>query len=111
MALLIVTAVCDDTIEPAANRLSNNVVLSVTDHHGTPVTGLGVTNFKAQPVAITPSVSMVNIVGVSAGVFPGIYLVDVAAVGKKWKDGVYIFAVAIARGPDHGQCLASVLVA
>ena len=112
MALLMVTAFSDDTIEPPVNRLPNNVVLSVTDNHGTPVSGLGVSNFKVQPVVVTPSLSMVNIVGVTAGVFPGFYVVDVAMIARsKWKDGVYIFAVAIERGPDHGQCLASVLVA
>jgi hypothetical protein len=112
MALLMVAAFADDGIEPPVNRLPNSLVLSVTDNHGTPIAGLAVANFKVQPVVVTPSLSMVNIVGVTAGVFPGFYVVDVAAIGKnRWKDGVYIFAVAIERGPDHGQCLASVLVA
>jgi hypothetical protein len=112
MALLIVNAFSDDTIEPPLNRLPNSVVLSVTDNHGTPVAGLAVANFKVQPVVVTPSLSMVNVVGVIAGVFPGFYVVDVATIGKnRWKEGVYIFAIAIERGPDHGQCLASVLVA
>jgi hypothetical protein len=107
----MVTAYSDDGIEPPVNRLPNSVVVSVTDNHGTPVSGLGVANFKLQPVLVTPSLSMVNVVGVAAGVFPGFYVVDVTAIGKaKWKEGVYIFALAIERGPDHGQCLASVLV-
>ena len=54
---------------------------------------------------------MVNIVNVTAGRLPGFYHVNVVPTRKEtWKKGVYIFAVAVARGRDKGQTLATVLM-
>ena len=50
MARLIVTAFSEDTIAAPGNRRPNYIVVSVTDAHGVPVTGLGVSNFEVDPM-------------------------------------------------------------
>jgi hypothetical protein len=111
MARLIVTAFSEDTIAAPGNRLPNYIVVSVTDANGVPVTGLGVSNFKAQPMIVGPGGALVNIVGVTPGIFPGFYHVNVVPIrAETWKKGVYIFAVAVQRGADKGQTLATVLM-
>jgi hypothetical protein len=42
---------------------------------------------------------------------PGFYLVRVVPINTEtWKAGVYVFAVAVTRGADKGQALATVLM-
>jgi hypothetical protein len=109
MANLIVNALSEDTIAAPANRQANYIVVSVTNANGIPVTGLGISNFKVDPVIVGPGGALVNITGVTAGRLPGIYLVLVVPIATQtWKAGVYIFAVAINNGPDQGQNLCSV---
>lgn len=111
MARLVLTAFSEDTIAAPGNRQPNYVVVSVTDTGGVPVTGLRAANFKVDPMIVGPGGALVNIVNVTAGRLPGFYHVNVVPIRKEtWKKGVYIFAVAVARGRDKGQTLATVLM-
>ena len=111
MALLIVNAASEDTIAAPGNRQNNYIVVSVTDAVGNPVTGLAAANFQVQPVIVGPGGALVNITGASAAGLPGFYIVDVVPIRTEtWKAGTYIFAVAVHRGADKGQNLASVLM-
>lgn len=111
MALMIVTALSEDTIAAPGNRKPNYIVASVTDANGNPVLGLGSANFKVDPVIVGPGGALVNITGVTAGRLPGFYLIDVVPIRREtWKAGGYIFAIACENGADKGQTLASVLM-
>ena len=111
MARLIVNAFSEDTIAAPGNRQPNYIVTSVTDQNGAPLAGLGVSNFKVDPMIVGPGGALVNITGVTAGRLPGFYHINVVPIGTQtWKAGVYIFAVAVERGTDKGQTLATVLM-
>jgi hypothetical protein len=111
VARLIVTAFSEDTIAAPGNRQPNYIVVSITDANGAPVTGLAAANFKVDPMIVGPGGALVNITGVNAGRLPGFYHVNVVPINTQtWKAGVYIFAVAIERGADKGQTLATVLM-
>lgn len=117
MGRLIVSSFSEDSIAAPQNRQPNYLVVSVTDSDGEPVTGLGVPNFKVDPMVVGPGGALVNIVDVTAGRLAGTYLVRVVPIRTEtWKPGVYIFAVAVERSrakgskPDRGQNLASVLM-
>ena len=111
MSLLLVNAASEDTIAAPGNRQENYVVVSVADAAGNPVAGLAAGNFKVQPVIVGPGGALVNITGVSAAGLPGFYIVRVVPINTQtWKAGTYIFAVAVERGADKGQNLASVLM-
>lgn len=111
MARLIVEAFSEDTIAAPGNRQRNYIIVSVTDTNGMPVTGLATANFTVQPMIVGPGGSLVNITETYAGSMPGFYHVNVVPIGTQtWKAGVYIFAVAVTRGGDHGQTLATVLM-
>lgn len=111
MALLFVNALSEDTIAAPGNKLPNYIVVSVTDAIGTPVTGLGVANFKVDPVIVGPGGSLVNITGITAGRLPGVYILFVVPITTQtWKSGVYIFAVSVIKGADKGQNLCSVMM-
>ena len=111
MARLIVTAFSEDTIAAPGNRLPNYIVVSITDANGVPVAGLAVSNFKVDPMIVGPGGALVNIAGVTPGRLPGYYHVNVVPIRTEtWKKGVYIFAVAVQKGADKGQTLATVLM-
>lgn len=111
MARLVVAASSEDTVAAPGNQRPNYIVASVTDANGAPVTGLGVGNFKVDPMIVGPGGALVNITGVSAGRLPGFYHINVVPINTQtWKAGVYIFAVAVERSADRGQTLASVLM-
>ena len=111
MARLIVTAFSEDTIAAPGNRQPNYIIASVTDANGIPVTGLAVANFKVDPFIVGPGGALVNITGVTAGRLPGFYLINVVPIRMEtWKAGVYIFAIAIEKGSNRGQTLATVLM-
>ena len=111
MARLIVTALSEDTVAAPGNRLSNYICISVTDAKGNPVTGLTVENFKVDPMISAPGSGPVHINSFFAGRLPGFYYLNVAPENmKSWKHGVYMFAVAVEKGNDKGQTLASVLM-
>jgi hypothetical protein len=111
MALLIVTAFSEDTIAAPGNRQPNYLVASVTDVNGLPVSGLAIANFKVNPLIVGPGGALVNIVQVYAGIFPGFYHINVVPINTQtWKAGVYIFALVVQSGANHGQTLATVLM-
>jgi len=111
MARLIVTAFSEDTIAAPGNRQPNYIIASVTDVNGVPVTGLATSSFKVDPMIVGPGGALVNITGVTAGRLAGFYLVNVVPIKTEtWKPGVYIFAVAVEKGTDKGQTLATVLM-
>lgn len=111
MARLIVTAFSEDTIAAPGNRLTNYIIVSVTDVNGTPVNGLAVANFMVDPMIVGPGGALVDIKSVAAGRLPGFYHVNVVPIRTEtWKPGVYVFAVAVERGADKGQSLATVLM-
>jgi hypothetical protein len=109
LAKLIVVAQSEDTVAAPGNMQPNYIVVSVTDADEKPVTGLTLANFKVQPIIVGPGGVLVHISSVSASTLPGFYIVNIIPVNNQtWKAGVYIFAVAISRGNDNGQTLASV---
>ena len=111
MARLIVTAFSEDTIAAPGNRQPNYIIVSITSANGVPVTGLGTSNFKVDPMIVGPGGALVNITGITAGRLPGFYNLNVVPIRTEtWKPGVYIFAVAVERGVDKGQALATVLM-
>jgi hypothetical protein len=111
MARLIVTAFSEDTIAAPGNRQPNYIITSVTDVNGNPVTGLTAANFKVDPMIVGPGGALVNITGVSGGRLPGFYHINVVPIrAETWKSGVYIYAIAVAKGQDKGQILATVLM-
>lgn len=111
MARLILEALSEDTIAAPGNRQPNYIVASVTDSNGVPVTGLGATNFKVDPMIVGPGGALVNIISVSAGRLPGFYHINVEPIRTEtWKQGVYLFAIAVDKAPDKGQCLTTVLM-
>ncbi len=111
MARLIVNAFSEDTMAAPGNRQPNYIIVSVTDANGTPVTGLVVSDFKVDPMIVGPGGALVNITGVTAGRLPGFYHVNVVPIRTEtWKSGVYIFAIAVEKGANKGQTLATVLM-
>ena len=111
MARLIVTAFSEDTIAAPGNRQPNYIIVSVTNTSGAPVTGLRASDFKVDPMIVGPGGALVNITGVTAGRLPGFYHVNVVPIrAETWKRGVYIFAVAVKKGVNKGQTLATVLI-
>ena len=111
MARLIVTAFSEDTIAAPGNRKPNYIVASVTGTNGQPVAGLTIANFKVNPLIVGPGGALVNIVQVYPGIFPGFYHINVVPINiQTWKAGVYIFAVVVQSGSNHGQTLATVLM-
>ncbi|MDA8100685.1 MAG: hypothetical protein M0042_13800 [Nitrospiraceae bacterium] len=111
MARLVLTAFSEDTIAAPGNRQPNYIIVSATDVNGAPVTGLGMSNFKVDPMIVGPGGALVNMTGVTAGRLPGFYHINVVPINTQtWKAGVYIFAIAAERGTDRGQTLATVLM-
>jgi len=111
MARLIVTVFSEDTIAAPGNRQLNYIVMSVTDVDGVPVTGIGASNVKVDPMIVGPGGALVNITSVTPGRLPGFYHINVVPIRTEtWKAGVYIFAVAVEKGVDKGQTLATVLM-
>ena len=111
MARLIVTAFTEDSIAAPGNRQPNYIVASVTDVNGSPVSGLAVNNFKVDPMIVGAGGALVNIVNISAGRLAGFYHINVLPIQTEtWKAGVYIFAIAVEKGADRGQTLATVLM-
>ncbi len=111
MARLIVVAFSEDTIAAPGNRQPNYIEVSVTDANGVPTAGLGVNNFKVDPMIVGPGGALVDITGVNAGRLAGFYHINVVPIKKEtWKAGVYIFAIAVQNGADRGQTLATVLM-
>ncbi len=111
MTRLIVTALSEDTVAAPGNRLSNYICVSVTDTNGNPIAGLTADNFKVDPMIAAPGGATVNISSFFPGRLPGFYYLNVVPSDMHtWKLGVYIFAVAVQKGNDKGQTLASVLM-
>ena len=111
MAWLIVTALSEDTIAAPGNRAPNYVVVSVTDRHGKPITGLGTSNFQVDPIIVAPGGALVDITTIIPGRLAGFYVIEVVPIGTEtWKSGVYIFAISVTSMADKGQTLASVLM-
>jgi len=111
MARLIVKAFSEDSIAAPGNRRPNYIVVSVTDTGGLPVTGLAATDFKVDPMIVGAGGALVDIKSVNAGRLPGFYHINVLPIRREtWKAGGYIFAIAVMRGVDKGQTLATVLM-
>ncbi|MBK8985686.1 MAG: hypothetical protein IPM39_06335 [Chloroflexi bacterium] len=111
MARLIVNAFSEDTMAAPGNRQPNYIIVSVTNANGTPVTGLVVSDFKVDPMIVGPGGALVNMTGVTAGRLPGFYHVNVVPIiTETWKSGVHIFAIAVEKGANKGQTLATVLM-
>ena len=111
MARLVVSVASEDTIAAPGNRQPNYILVSVTDANGVPVTGLAAANFKVDPMIVGPGGALVNIVSVSPGRLSGFYFINVVPIQTQtWKAGVYVFAVSVQRGGDHGQTVTTVLM-
>ena len=107
MALLIVTAIAEDTIAAPGNVNDSYIVVSVTDANGVAVTGLTTANFTLGSPIVGPGGSLSHINSVSAGgSVTGVYILRVGPlVGQPWKSGVYIGSLGATRGSEHGQAL------
>ncbi len=112
MARLIVAAAAEDSIATPGNREPTYIVVSVTDDRGRAVTGLGVSNFRVTPVVVGAGGAEVNIMdNIFTASVQGFYMISVVPIQEEtWKAGVYIFGVAVERGSDRGQALATVLM-
>ena len=111
MARLIVSVVSEDTVAAPGNRQPNYILVSVTDANGVPVNNLAIANFQVDPMIVGPGGALVNIVSVAPGRLPGCYLINVVPIqAQTRKAGVYVFAVAVARGIDQGQNLTTLLM-
>ena len=111
MARLIIQAFSEDTIAAPGNRKPNYIVASVTDANGNPLSGLTAANFKVNPLIVGPGGALVNIANVNGGIFPGFYHINVVPINiQTWKAGVYIFAIVVSSGANHGQTMATVLM-
>ncbi len=111
MARLIVAACSEDAVAAPGNRQPDTIIVSVTNADGVPVSGLGVTAFAVDPMVAKPNGALVSIAGITPGRLPGFYLINVVPIRREsWKAGVYIFAIAVQVGADHGQTLATVLM-
>ena len=111
MGRLIVTAFSEDSVAAPGNRQPNYIIVSVTGGNGAPVIGLAAANFNVDPMIVGAGGASVDVTGVNPGRLPGFYHVNVEPIGTEtWKPGVYIFAVAVERGGDKGQTLATVLM-
>jgi hypothetical protein len=92
------------------SRQPHHVLVSVTDAAGNPVTALATHNFKVDPMIVGPAGALLDVVEVAPGRLPGFYLIDVRpAQADAWREGVYIFAVAVETEGNQGQTLATVL--
>ncbi len=111
MARLILKAFSEGTVAAPGNRQPNYITVSVTNVNGAPVLGLVAANFKVDPMVVAPGGALVNITGVTAGTLPGFYRIDVVPIRTEtWKQGVYIFAIAVEKGTNKGQTLATGLI-
>jgi hypothetical protein len=111
MAGFYVAAASEDTIAAPGNRQANYICASVTDSVGNGVTGLAADNFKVDAMIVGPGGALVNITACTPGRLPGTYILQIVPIRTEtWKAGGYIFAVAVARGPDRGQTLTTVLL-
>lgn len=111
MAGFYVAAASEDTIAAPGNRQSNYICVSVTDSVGNGVTGLVAANFKVDAMIVGPGGALVDITSCTAGRLDGTYILRVVPIRTEtWKAGGYIFAVAVARGPERGQTLTTVLL-
>jgi len=112
MAMLIVTAIAEDTIAAPGNVSDSYIVVSVTDSNGVAVTGLSLANFAIGSPIVGPGGSVSNINSVSAGgSVAGVYILRIGPLaGQTWKPGVYIWSVGVTHGSDHGQALCTTLM-
>ncbi len=111
MALLLLTALSEDSIASPGNRQPNYIVAAVSESNGTPVTGLTANNFKVDPCIVGPGGALVNITSVVPVRLSGTYIIQVVPIRTEtWKPGGYIFAVSVNRGADQGLTLCSVLM-
>lgn len=112
MALLIVTAIAEDTIAAPGNVKDSYIVVSVTDANGAAVTGLTISNFTIGSPIVGPggSLSHINTV-TTGGSVTGVYILRIGPLaGQTWKSGVYIWSIGVTRGADHGQALCTTLM-
>ena len=109
---LYVEAVSEDTIAAPGNTRPNYLLVSVTDADGNPITDLKKKNFKVDPLIVGPGGSLVDITRVQhSSRIDGFYFVDLKPIKRrKWKKGVYVFAVAVSSKGRKGQNLCSVLM-
>lgn len=115
MARLIVEVVSSKAFAAPGNNQPVFILTSVTDANGVPVTGLTKANAKVHAMVVAAGGAEVIIKTffepVGGTTLPGYYRIEVAPVGSnKWLNGVYVIAVAIAKGADKGQTLTSVLI-
>ncbi len=112
MARLNVEAVAEDTIAAPENKKPCYICVSVTNGHGLPVTGLDGSNILPSSMIVAPGGADIDVADVRAyGTDSGFYYVDVIPTRDYvWKPGVYIFAIIVVAGADHGQTLTSVLL-
>jgi hypothetical protein len=98
----------------AGNSNPLNVVVSVTDTHGVPVTGLAPADFFINASVVGAGGSQVEISWVS-DLGRGDYVLEVIPVTYQgtqytWAFGPYILFLAVTHGGDRGQTLCDVFV-
>ena len=111
MARLIVEVLAEDTVAAPGNRQPLYIIASVTAASGSPTTGLAAANFKIQAEIVGPGGSEVQVGAFFGEPRPGVYHIELLPIRDlTWRQGVYIFSVAVQRGTDRGQTLTQVLM-
>ncbi len=112
MALLIVSAIAEDTVAAPGNATDSYIVVSVTDGNGAAVAGLVLANFALGSPIVGPGGSLSHITSVgSGGSVSGVYILRIAPLaGQTWKSGVYIWSVRVTSAANAGQALCSTLM-
>lgn len=109
MDRLHVTAISEDALAAPGNQEPNYIVVSVTDNKGEPVTGLTTATFEVSAFIAPPGGASVDIKQINTFPMPGFYSLSVVPVQNlEWKQGVYIFGIAVTKGDKKGQTLAKV---
>ncbi|HEV3470571.1 MAG TPA: hypothetical protein VG148_14710 [Pyrinomonadaceae bacterium] len=105
MALLQVSAVAADQDNSVGTQKECNIVVSVMDSVGNPVSGLAAANFKVTALIVAAGGSKVTLQSSAA---TGKFYVLRVAPSAPWKAGFYIFGVNVESGAHRGQALAAV---
>ena len=107
MPLLIVQA------EALGNPAMIQVLVSVTTDNGAPATGLQTDDFRIMLVmSSNPLAPQITLLPSIKSGLPGFYLIDCAPPAQLqwayWPETPYFVEVAVGRGEDQGQALATV---
>jgi hypothetical protein len=112
-ALLDIVAHGNPTTAADGNRDPAQILVSVTDSTGTPVTGLTASEIKIDTLLVGPGGSNVVLDTFGLATYDGYYRLDVVPSGTaKWETGEYDVAVMVENPgtSDRAQTITSFIV-